>query len=58
MNRINELHLECHPPLEKILHCMKARIEVLVKSDFSPTVVFLKKDFEDLEEYLKDKFII
>ena len=57
-NRINNLYLECSPPLEVILRRMKARIEILLQSDFSPTISYLKKDFEDLERHLKDKFII
>ena len=52
------LQLETKPELEKILYCMKKRIELLSKSNFSLIVVFLKKDYEDLLNYLKDKIII
>jgi len=58
-NRIvNNMFLQCSPPLEVILSRMEARIIVLLQSDFSPTIIFLKKDYEDLIRCLNDKIII
>ena len=58
--RLPQVFLACNPPLEVILHRMKARIDVLIKSEieFNPTLVYLKKDYEDLERRLKESVII
>ncbi len=52
--------LEINPPLEVILARMKGRIDILERSTqgIDITLIYLKKDFEDLERCLKDKIII
>ncbi len=59
MNRIKEhIFLQCSPPLEVILSRLETRISILSHGDNSATMVYLKKDYEDLISCLKDKIII